>query len=108
MGLSQLYQGLDSLQPAPEARQQKAWSRLEEKLKCLGLRPVPRQEAVPGAEKVLAALTQLGLAFNAHASLGCYRVVALLQSQNQVESPLVLTFNFRDHISSQPGRYVSP
>ena len=65
LDLHQLYQGLDSLQPAPvaDARQQKVWSRLEEKLNNVGPRPAPQQEAVPRAEKVSAALMLLELAF---------------------------------------------
>jgi len=104
-----LYQSLDFLQPAPQATaQQAACVRLKKKLERLGSRPVPKQDAVPGIEQILAALKQLGLAFTAEFPLDSYRAVALLQSQQQVVSSIVLIFGSSDYILNQQGRYGSP
>ena len=106
VGLGQLYQALDWLQPSSSAsaQQQSAWSSLQGKLHRLGPRPAPTKRYLHGNGKLCGALKQLQLPFRSRVSIQSYLADAVLESPGNKARPIILTISNPDYIRNNPGR----
>jgi len=106
VGLGQLYQALDWLQPSSSAsaQQQSAWSSLQGKLHRLGPRPAPTKRYLRGNGKRCGALKQLQLPFRSIVSIQSYLVDAVLELPGNKARPIILTVSNPDYIRNNPGR----
>ncbi|KAL0028064.1 hypothetical protein WJX77_004303 [Trebouxia sp. C0004] len=106
VGLGQLYQALDWLQPpsSPSAHQHEPWSSLQGKLHKLGPRPAPTKRYLCGNGKLCAALKQLQLPFRSIVSIQSYLADAVVTSPGNKAQPIILTLSNPDYITNIPGR----
>ena len=106
VGLKQLYQALEWLQPPQSAsiQQEEAWLKLKGKLGRLGSRPACITDPHPGTQLVCSALTQLSLRFNATPTISGYRTAAVLESIGS-GAAIVVAFESKTCLKNKQSRY---
>ena len=107
VGLGQLYQALEWLQPSPAAdlKKEQGWGQLQARLARLGPRPPPAStKMLYGTKKLCAALKEQRLAFKSKVSISNYLVEAVLQPSQGASPSILVSLQAPEVLNNMPDR----